>query len=192
MWLLVGLGNPGKPYAATRHNAGFWWLESIARQLGAGPFKLESKFQGLVSKGQCAGEDVLLVMPQNFMNRSGLSVGSVAKFYKIPVERILVAHDELDMVPGIARLKTGGGHGGHNGLRDLIAHLGSADFHRLRIGIGHPGDRAQVSDYVLSAPSKIDLDKIERAIDVSLPYGAQVIAGAMQTAMNGLHTELKG
>jgi PTH1 family peptidyl-tRNA hydrolase len=191
MWLVVGLGNPGKNYEATRHNAGFWWIEEFARQIKT-DFRLEAKFQGLVAKGQCAGEDVILLMPQNFMNRSGQSVGAVAKFYKIPVEKILVAHDELDLIPGNVRLKTGGGHGGHNGLRDMIAHLGGNGFHRCRIGIGHPGDKSQVSDYVLGAPSKIDREKINLAMDASLKYVESVISGQMQTAMNGLHTEIKG
>ena len=135
--LIVGLGNPGSKYEQTRHNAGFWFVEEIARLKGA-HFRPESKFSGEVCKLVLEGRDVWLLKPDTFMNRSGLSVHKLASFYKIPVENILVAHDELDLEPGTARLKTAGGHGGHNGLRDIIAQMGK-EFHRLRIGIGHPG-----------------------------------------------------
>ena len=185
--LIVGLGNPGPEYAPTRHNAGFWFVDALARQCGAS-FRQEPRFHGDLARGRLDGYEFRLLKPQTFMNRSGQSVGELARFFRIPVESILVVHDELDLSPGTARLKTGGGHGGHNGLRDLIRHLGGAGFHRLRIGIGHPGHRDQVVEYVLKKPSASDRQAIEAAIDAALAVMPLVLAGEMARAMNQLHS----
>lgn len=186
--LIVGLGNPGREYEATRHNAGFWFVDAIARQAGAS-FKHENKFHGDAVKARVHGHEVWLLKPSTFMNRSGLSVGALAKFYKIAPESILIAHDELDFDPGDVRLKTGGGHGGHNGLRDSIAALGSKNFARLRIGIGHPGDARQVSGYVLKKASTDDQRAIEDAIDQALDVLPLLIDGEMEKAMHRLHSK---
>ncbi len=146
--LLVGLGNPGPEYSQTRHNAGFWLVEQFARQHGQ-TLQPEAKFFGHTARIQQGSLDLRLLLPMNFMNRSGQSVAAMANFYKITPEQILVAYDELDLPPGTAKLKTGGGTGGHNGIKDIVAQLGSPDFHRLRIGIGHPGHKSRVTGYVL-------------------------------------------
>lgn len=185
--LIAGLGNPGSKYEQTRHNAGFWLVEEIARLKGA-HFRPESKFSGEVCKVVLEGRDVWLLKPDTFMNRSGLAVQKLASFYKIPVENILVAHDELDLEPGTARLKSGGGHGGHNGLRDIIAHLGK-EFHRLRIGVGHPGDRSQVVDYVLHRASQDEQISIENSIDDALRVLPLLAEGSWEKAVHRLHTK---
>lgn len=185
--LIAGLGNPGSKYEQTRHNAGFWLVEEIARLKGA-HFRPESKFSGEVCKVELEGREVWLLKPDTFMNRSGQAVQKLASFYKIPVENILVAHDELDLEPGTARLKTGGGHGGHNGLRDIIAHLGK-EFHRLRIGIGHPGDRSQVVDYVLHRASQDEQISIENSIDDALRVLPLLAEGSWEKAVHRLHTK---
>lgn len=185
--LIVGLGNPGAQYEQTRHNAGFWFVEEIARLKGA-HFRPETKFSGEVCKVNLDGRDVWLLKPDTFMNRSGQAIQKLANFYKIPVDQILVAHDELDLEPGTARLKTAGGHGGHNGLRDTIAHLGK-DFHRLRIGIGHPGHRDQVSDYVLHRASKDDQIAIENSIDDALRVLPLLAEGSWEKAVHRLHSK---
>lgn len=185
--LIAGLGNPGSKYEQTRHNAGFWLVEEIARLKGA-QFRPESKFSGEVCKVVLEGRDVWLLKPDTFMNRSGLAVQKLASFYKIPAENILVAHDELDLEPGTARLKTGGGHGGHNGLRDIIAHLGK-EFHRLRIGIGHPGDRSQVVDYVLHRASQDEQISIDNSIDDALRVLPLLAEGSWEKAVHRLHTK---
>ena len=185
--LIVGLGNPGKQYEQTRHNAGFWFVEEVARQTGC-QFRPETKFLGEVARVQSAGLDYWLLKPATFMNRSGQSIQALANFYKIDVDEILVVHDELDLEPGVARLKKGGGHGGHNGLRDTIAALSSKDFQRLRLGIGHPGDRNMVVDYVLKSPSKPHFNQIEEAIYQASKVLPQVISGDVATAMQELHT----
>ena len=149
--LLVGLGNPGPEYESTRHNAGFWWIDAVARALGA-HLALERGFHGLVARASVQGRGVWLLQPQTFMNLSGRSVAALARFYKIAPEEILVVHDELDLPPGQAKLKQGGGHAGHNGLRDIHAQLGSADYWRLRLGIGHPGAKSEVVGWVLKKP----------------------------------------
>jgi PTH1 family peptidyl-tRNA hydrolase len=164
--LIVGLGNPGDDYRGSRHNAGADFVTALARQLGAS-LQAESKFYGLAGRIQSNGIDVRLLIPTTFMNRSGQSVSALAKFYKIEVGEILVAHDELDFEPGVARLKDAGGHGGHNGLRDISKAMGG-DFKRLRIGIGHPGSAAQVSNYVLSRPSISDRQLIDNSIDEAI------------------------
>ncbi|MBI2233677.1 MAG: aminoacyl-tRNA hydrolase [Micavibrio aeruginosavorus] len=155
MWLLVGLGNPGDKYAGNRHNVGFMAIDSIADEYGIGPFK--AKYQGQLAEGRIGDHKVALLKPETFMNESGRSVGAAAKFYKIPPERIVAFHDELDLAPAKIRVKTGGGNAGHNGLRSLDAHLGTPDYVRVRLGIGHPGDKDRVHGYVLS-----DFAKVER------------------------------
>jgi len=185
--LIVGLGNPGSKYEQTRHNAGFWFVEEIARLKGA-HFRPETKFSGEVCKLVLEGRDVWLLKPDTFMNRSGLSVHKLASFYKIPVENILVAHDELDLEPGTARLKTAGGHGGHNGLRDIIAQMGK-EFHRLRIGIGHPGHRDQVSDFVLHRASKDEQISIDNSIDSALLVLPLLAEGSWEKAVHRLHSK---
>lgn len=185
--LIAGLGNPGSKYEQTRHNAGFWLVEEIARLKGA-HFRPESKFSGEVCKAVLEGRDVWLLKPDTFMNRSGQAVQKLASFYKIPAENILVAHDELDLEPGTARLKTGGGHGGHNGLRDIIAHIGK-EFHRLRIGIGHPGDRSQVVDYVLHRASQDEQISIENSIDDALRVLPLLAEGSWEKAVHRLHSK---
>lgn len=184
--LIVGLGNPGPRYDGTRHNAGFWFLDALVARYHC-ELRPESRFKGAVGRCIIAGQDCRLLRPDTFMNRSGESVAAVARFYRIPPEAIVVAHDELDLDPGVARLKRGGGHGGHNGLRDIIARLGSKDFLRLRIGIGHPGHRDQVVDYVLQRPSADDRAAIGRAIDRALDIVPDVVAGDLERAMNSLH-----
>jgi len=184
--LIVGLGNPGSEYARTRHNAGFWLLDALARQFGA-HFRHESRYHAEVARARIGGEELWLLKPMSFMNRSGGPVQSVASFYKIPVESILVAYDELDFPAGVVRLKQGGGAGGHNGMRDIIAQMGDA-FWRLRIGIGHPGDKSQVLNYVLGRPQPDDerliLDAVQSAIDV-VPM---LLNEGPAKAMNRLHT----
>lgn len=183
--LIAGLGNPGSNYDKTRHNAGFWFIEELASRYG-GQFAPEKRFSGEACRIQIQGEAIWLLKPMLFMNRSGLSVRQLADFYRIPVTQLLVAHDELDLVVGDIRLKQGGGHGGHNGLRDIHAHL-SADYWRLRIGIGHPGDRNLVTNYVLAPPSKADESLIMQAIDRAADQVGMWIQGDLQKAMNELH-----
>jgi PTH1 family peptidyl-tRNA hydrolase len=185
--LIVGLGNPGKEYANTRHNAGFWCVDELTRIQNVS-FKADSKFHGLVARASVHGHEVYLLKPQTFMNISGRAVGAVAQFYKIEPAQILVAHDELDLPPGSAKLKLGGGHGGHNGLKDIIAQLGTKDFWRLRIGIGHPGDRAEVVNYVLNAPRKEEQVLIDEAIQRAQDIAPLIIEGKMEAAMLKLHS----
>lgn len=185
--LIVGLGNPGREYEATRHNAGFWWVDRFAQQNKIN-FKADAKFHGLVARGQIQGREIYLLKPQNFMNVSGRAVGAITQFYKIAPENILVAHDELDLSPGVAKLKLGGGHGGHNGLKDIIAHLGSRDFWRLRIGIGHPGERAEVVNYVLNPPRREEAELIEPALQRALDVSDLIIEGKLEAAMLKLHS----
>ena len=185
--LIVGLGNPGDKYDLTRHNAGFWFVDEIARQYGA-EFRPETKFHGEATRIQSNGLDFWLLKPATFMNRSGQSIQAIANFYKIPVESILVVHDELDLDAGVAKLKKGGGHGGHNGLRDTIAKLGNT-FLRLRLGIGHPGHRDQVVDYVLKAPSKTDRQLIDDASYAASKVIPELINGQLEKAMMTLHTK---
>lgn len=187
--LIVGLGNPGPAYEGTRHNAGFWLVDGFARRC-RGEFKTESRFTGETCKAQLDGRRGWLLKPTTYMNRCGQSVVSLSKYYKIPVERILVVHDELDLPPGVARLKKGGGHGGHNGLRDIIKALGgNKAFMRLRIGIGHPGQSDQVADFVLDDPSKRERLLIEDAIDDAIDVLPLILDGDFEKAMNRLHTK---
>jgi len=185
--LVAGLGNPGAKYEQTRHNAGFWFVEAVARGCNT-QFRLESRYKSELARCSIAGNDCRLQKPMDFMNRSGLPVAAVAAFYQVPREGILVVHDDLDLPPGTVRLKQGGGHGGHNGLRDLIPHLGGNDFLRLRIGIGHPGHRDDVVGYVLNAPSREERAAIDGAIDAAVRVLPQVIAGNIGAAMKALHT----
>lgn len=183
--LVVGLGNPGKEYAQTRHNAGFWFVEQLADRYGI-TLKSDPKFHGISGRGNIEGHDVRLLLPTTFMNRSGQSVVPFAKFYQINPEAILIAHDELDMNPGVIRLKTGGGHGGHNGLRDIVPHIG-ANFHRLRIGIGHPGAKDRVSGHVLGKAPKSEQDLMDAAIDHALSKVNLLVDGQVSQAMNQIN-----
>ncbi|APU48049.1 aminoacyl-tRNA hydrolase [Acinetobacter junii] len=183
--LIVGLGNPGKEYAQTRHNAGFWFVEQLADRYGIS-LKAEPKFHGFTGRGQIEGHDVRLLLPTTFMNRSGQSVVPFAKFYQVTPEAILIAHDELDMDPGIIRLKTGGGHGGHNGLRDIVPHIGP-NFHRLRIGIGHPGSKERVSGHVLGKAPSSEQDLMDAAIDHALSKVKMLVDGQVSQAMNQIN-----
>jgi PTH1 family peptidyl-tRNA hydrolase len=183
--LIVGLGNPGKEYERTRHNAGFWLLERYAQQAGV-TLRKDPKYQALV--GRLDNQGAWLVLPQSFMNASGRAVQMLAGFFKIPAAEILVVHDELDFSPGTAKIKQGGGIAGHNGLRDISQRLGSHDYWRLRLGIGHPGDRGGVSDYVLGKPSAEDRADIDEAIGRSIEILPLCLAGDMQGAMQKLHS----
>lgn len=185
--LIVGLGNPGQEYESTRHNAGFWWVDEFARK-HATQFRIENKFHGLVARVQAQGRDIWLLKPQTFMNASGRAVVALALFYKILPDQILVAHDELDLPPGSAKLKLGGGHGGHNGLKDIIAHLGVRDFWRLRIGIGHPGERSEVVNYVLKPPRKEEQPLIDEALQRAHEVAPLIVEGKLQPAMLKLHS----
>ncbi|MFT5520851.1 MAG: PTH1 family peptidyl-tRNA hydrolase, partial [Enterobacterales bacterium] len=187
--LIAGLGNPGPQYEQTRHNAGAWLIESLARRYQL-TLKADRKYFGLTTKLCLPSGDVQLIIPSTFMNRSGQAVQALANYYKIKPEEILVAHDELDFPAGTVRLKESGGHGGHNGLRDIISKLGgNKDFYRLRIGIDHPGDKKLVHDYVLGRPSVSDRQKIERSIEDIEDVIELIISGDISTAMNRLHTD---
>lgn len=185
--LIVGLGNPGEKYLRTRHNAGFWYADEIARRHG-GTFRGESKHQGELARVRVAGSEVWLLKPTTFMNRSGAAIASVANFYRIAPAEILVVHDELDLPAGVARLKFGGGHGGHNGLRDTSAAIG-ADYWRLRLGIGHPGHKDLVLDYVLQRASAADEAAIRAAVDAAADLLPLLIEQGGEKAMNRLHTQ---
>jgi PTH1 family peptidyl-tRNA hydrolase len=186
--LIVGLGNPGPQYAATRHNAGFWFLETLAEECGY-TLRNDSKFHGLVANGKIQGIECLLLQPNTFMNHSGLAVSSVANYYKIKAENILVAHDELDLVCGEVKLKWGGGHAGHNGLRDIAQALKSQNFARLRLGIGHPGHKDKVLNYVLGQALRSERDKVDAAIAKTLPILPKVLSGEWENAVQQLHTK---
>ena len=185
--LIVGLGNPGREYEATRHNAGAWYVEALARQKGV-RLNEDKKYSGLTGSFDVDGEKVWLLIPTTFMNLSGQATSALANFFKIPVSQMLVAHDELDMPPGVIRLKVGGGHGGHNGLRDIVSkHGNQKDFVRMRVGIGHPGAAHLVTPHVLGKPSQAERDKIERAIDEALSYSGETLRGEIPKAMNALN-----
>src|SRR5690348_2959608 len=185
--LIVGLGNPGAEHLRTRHNAGFWFVDALSRQVG-GRFGVESKLRGETAKIHYEGRSLWLLKPITFMNASGASVGAALRYWKIAPEEMLVVHDDLDLPPGAARLKFDGGHGGQNGLRDLFAHIGHGQFHRLRLGIGHPGHKDRVTGWVLGKPSAADeaaiIDAVARSLDV-LPLA---VAGDFNEAMKRLHT----
>jgi peptidyl-tRNA hydrolase, PTH1 family len=184
--LLVGLGNPGTEYARTRHNAGFQFADELAARYGAS-FRSEPRHRGELARVRIAAADLWLLKPMNYMNHSGDAVQSVASFYKVPVEAILVAYDELDFPTGVVRLKQGGGAAGHNGLRDVIAQMGDG-FWRLRIGIGHPGDRAQVLDYVLGRPPAAEAELLREGIVAAADSVPVLLGEGAQIAMNRLHS----
>lgn len=185
--LIVGLCNPGSDYEKTRHNAGAWLVRAFADSLQQ-TFSSEKKFKGLVSEVSIKEQHCWLLLPTTYMNNSGQAIKALASFYKIDPTEILVVHDELDFPPGIIRLKQGGGSGGHNGLKDTITHLGTPDFYRLRVGIGHPGDRSKVLNYVLSPPNKAEKKLILEAIDHALPLLPDLLAGKVAQVMQELHT----
>lgn len=186
--LIVGLGNPGREYEDTRHNAGAWFVAQLAQQQRC-TLSNESKFSGLTGRIDVAGQDIRLLIPTTFMNLSGQAVVAAATFFKIPLDAILVVHDELDIAAGTARIKQGGGHGGHNGLRDIINKFGNQNnFHRLRIGIGHPGSADKVVGYVLNKPSRDERISIDAAIDAALKVLPVAVSGQWARAMNQLHT----
>ncbi|MBI4754468.1 MAG: aminoacyl-tRNA hydrolase [Betaproteobacteria bacterium] len=184
--LVVGLGNPGPEYAATRHNAGFWLAQRVAQRYGVALAR-ESRFHGLAANVRCAG--LWLLLPQTFMNRCGQAVAALARFHRIEPADILVLHDELDLPPGALRVKFGGGLGGHNGLKDIVAHLGTQDFWRLRIGIGHPGDRNVVVNWVLKPPRAEEQTLIDEAIDRALSGWDLLAAGDYPAAMQRLNSK---
>ena len=185
--LIVGLGNPGPEHARTRHNAGFWFVDALAAKAGA-RWGLDTKLHGETAKCQLAGQTVWLLKPATFMNLSGRSVAGALRYWKIEPEESLIAHDELDLAPGTARLKFDGGHGGQNGLRDTIQHLGHGGFHRLRVGIGHPGHKDGVTPWVLGRPGRDDEAAILRAVDEAIQVLPLAVAGEFNEAMKQLHT----
>ena len=184
--IVVGLGNPGERYEQTRHNAGFWFVDLIARQFG-GQFREDRRHQGEIARVRVEGQDLLLLKPLTFMNRSGASVRSLAAYLKIPPEAVLVAHDDLDLPTGTVKLKRGGGPGGHNGLKDVIAHLGR-EFFRMRFGVGHPGHQSDVIDYVLNRPSREDAEAILESVREAAEVLPVLIGHGEQRAMHRLHT----
>lgn len=184
---IVGLGNPGDKYDRTRHNAGFWFVDELARRHG-GQFRPENKLHGLVCVVQIAGKSIRLLKPDTFMNRSGLAVQSLAAYFKIGPSQMLVAHDELDLPPGTVKMKHGGGHGGHNGLRDIIAQLG-ADFARMRIGIGHPGDRSQVLNYVLGQPGRDEQSIMDESLARAANVTEEIFTHHWNHAVHSLHSK---
>ena len=187
--LIVGLGNPGPEYDQTRHNAGALFVERVAESQRVN-LSVDRKYFGLVGKFNHQGREVRLLIPTTYMNRSGQSVAALANFFKIKPEEILVAHDELDMPPGVAKLKQGGGHGGHNGLRDIVAQLGNQNnFHRLRLGIGHPGHASLVSGYVLGRAPRSEQELLDKSIDFALDVLPEILAGDWTVAMRKLHSQ---
>ncbi len=184
--IIVGLGNPGPEHLVTRHNAGFWFVDLLARRHGA-EFRDYRKFSGETAKIGVGGQDLVLLKPTTYMNRSGLSVRQLSDFYKVAPEEILVAHDELDLPVGTVRLKHAGGHGGHNGLRDLIAHIGE-NFWRLRLGVGHPGNKAEVIDYVLTRAPRAEEDLILDAVNIAADSIPLMIEQGAERAMTKLHS----
>jgi PTH1 family peptidyl-tRNA hydrolase len=185
--LFVGLGNPGPEYESTRHNAGFWWLEEVARELKV-PLVMDKSYYGLVARTSVKGQAVWLLEPQTFMNLCGKSVAALARFFKIQPQEILVAHDELDIVPGEAKLKLGGSHAGHNGLRDIHAQLGTDTYWRLRLGVGHPGIKSEVVNWVLKKPSLDHRIAIDQSIDRAIKALPFFLSGDMEKATMLIHT----
>jgi peptidyl-tRNA hydrolase, PTH1 family len=185
--LFVGLGNPGPEYESTRHNAGFWWVDALARELRL-ELTADRSWRGLAARGNVHGQVLWLLEPQTFMNLSGHSVAALARFYKIAPAEILVVHDELDLPPGQAKLKFGGGHGGHNGLRDIHAQLATPDYWRLRLGIGHPGVKSEVVDWVLRKPAPEQRSAMEDCIARTLKAFPAMLAGEMDKATLLVHT----
>jgi PTH1 family peptidyl-tRNA hydrolase len=188
-YTIVGLGNPGPKYEKTRHNAGFWFLDALLRESGL-KLKKNSRLHCEIARGDIHGNDCLLIKPDTFMNRSGYALRAVMDYYKLDTDRLLVAYDELDLPAGLARLKQDGGHGGHNGMRDIFAHIGSREFLRLRIGIGHPGQSHLVTNYVLNAAGVDDQAAIDSAIERAVQQLPRILAGDVAAAMNELHSEI--
>ncbi len=186
--LFVGLGNPGPEYEATRHNAGFWWIDALAQALGT-RLVAERAYQGLVARANLPGGPVWLLQPMTYMNKSGVSVAALARFFKIEPRQILVVHDELDLLPGQVKLKLGGSAAGHNGLKDIHGMLGTADYWRLRLGIGHPGVKSEVIHWVLKKPSAEHRDAIDQAIAKSLESRELLVAGQMDQALARIHAQ---
>ena len=186
--LIAGLGNPGRRHERDRHNAGFWFVSRLA-ELHRAAMKDEPKYHGLIARLAASSGEVRLAMPQTWMNLSGKCVGALARFYRIEPEECLVVHDELDFSPGVAKLKLGGGVAGHNGLKDIAAQLGSNHFWRLRIGIGHPGDKDLVADYVLAKPPAAERELIDEALAKCLEASPLMLSGDMHAAMLKLHTK---
>jgi peptidyl-tRNA hydrolase, PTH1 family len=184
--MVVGLGNPGRQYEGNRHNAGYWFVDLLAHRYG-GEFKMEGRFHGSVARIRVGGDECWLLKPSTYMNRSGQSVSSLAKYFKLDPSQILVAHDELDLMAGEIRLKQNGGHAGHNGLRDIISAMDSREFWRLRIGIDHPGERSMVVDYVLGNPSRDDAIAIESCLDRAADLFPKILSGEYQAVMKELH-----
>lgn len=187
--LIAGLANPGKDYVKSRHNAGAWFINALVQQFSLAALKAENKFLASLtmwslSKGKC-----YLLIPNTYMNDSGRALKAIVNFYRIPTESLLIVHDDLDLAPGVARYKQGGGEGGHNGLKDIVSHLHSKDFWRLRLGIGHPGHRDRVHDYVLGSPSISDKKKIDQAIELALSTLIEFVEGQQGQAMQRLHTQ---
>ena len=187
-FLIAGLGNPGSRYAETRHNAGFWFLDRLAESVGA-VFRGQSRLQSETARATVHGVDCLLLRPTTFMNHSGQAVRAVIDYYRLDPVRMLVAYDELDLPPGVVRLKRGGGHGGHNGLRDIFRHVAEHDFLRLRIGIGHPGHRDAVTPWVLGRPTAEQQLAMREGVSRALAVLPDVLAGRLPDAMKDLHTE---
>lgn len=185
--IIAGLGNPEERYARTLHNAGFWFVDELARSLGES-FRIEKRFDAEVCKIRIAGEDIWLVKPQSYMNLSGGPVRGMLDYYRLQATELLVAHDEIDLPPGTVRLKKGGGHGGHNGLRDIIRHCG-ADFMRLRLGVGHPGDKSQVTNHVLKRASADIEQAITENIEQAVTIMPLLVEFGMNAAMKKLHTK---
>jgi PTH1 family peptidyl-tRNA hydrolase len=188
--IIAGLGNPEQRYEQTLHNAGFWFVDALARKLGA-QFRRETRFDAEICRARIAGEEVWLMKPQSFMNLSGGPVRSVLDYYRLATDKLLVAHDEIDLPPGTVRLKLGGGHGGHNGIRDVIGHCG-ADFMRLRLGIGHPGDKDRVTGYVLQPASGEVESAVRRNIAEAIEIIPMLVEGGLNAAMKALHTKSAG
>lgn len=185
--VIVGLGNPGPEHLLTRHNAGFWFVDALARKTNV-RFRSHTRFHGEISRCQVSGTDLELLKPQTYMNRSGIAVRSICDYLKVPPSQVLVVHDELDLPTGVARLKFGGGAGGHNGLKDTITHIGP-DFWRLRLGVGHPGDRSQVIDHVLRRATAEEESAIMQSIDLALEVLPIFLEQSSEKAMNRLHTQ---
>lgn len=185
--LICALGNPGDKYAQTRHNAGFWFLGKLSSAEGAG-LSPSNRFKALTGEFRHQGRVIRLLAPQTYMNKSGESLVPFAQFYQVAPEEMLVVHDEIDLPPGITRFKTGGGHGGHNGLRDIMRLLGNGDFHRLRVGVGHPGEKSKVVSYVLNQPTSAEAQLIDASLDRALVVLPKILDGDFAAAMNELHS----
>lgn len=187
--LIAGLANPGKDYVKSRHNAGAWFINAVLHQHSLTALKVDNKFHASLTTWSLATGKCYLLIPNTYMNDSGRAIQAIANFYRIPSKAILIVHDDLDLPPGVARYKQGGGDGGHNGLKDIVSHLHDKDFWRLRLGIGHPGQRHRVHDYVLSSPSISDKQKIDHAIQLALTTLTGFAEGQQAQAMQSLHTQ---